>query len=58
MQEGGHREPDQLLEPYWEKRAELRREPGRIWEILEQGNTGARKAAQKTMEDVRAAIGI
>jgi tryptophanyl-tRNA synthetase len=47
-----------LLEPYWEKRAKLEKDPALVWEILERGNERARKAAQKTMTDVRTAIGI
>jgi tryptophanyl-tRNA synthetase len=47
-----------LLEPYWEKKADLEKNPGRVWEILEDGNRRARKAARKTMDDVRAAVGF
>jgi hypothetical protein len=47
-----------LLTPYWKKRAEFEKNPALVWETLEQGNTRARKAAQKTMEEVRAAIGL
>jgi tryptophanyl-tRNA synthetase len=47
-----------LLEPYQEKKAELERNPGRVWGILEDGNLRAREAARKTMDDVRAAIGF
>lgn len=47
-----------LLEPYWEKRAKLEGDPELVWGILEKGNARARKAAEKTMAAVRAAIGI
>jgi tryptophanyl-tRNA synthetase len=47
-----------LLTPYWKKRAEFEKNPALVWETLEQGNKRARKAAQKTMEEVRAAIGL
>jgi len=46
------------LTPYWEKRAGFEKNPALVWETLEQGNKRARKAAQKTMEEVRAAIGV
>jgi tryptophanyl-tRNA synthetase len=47
-----------LLEPYWEKRAQLERDPDLVRRIIEQGNARAREAAEKTMAAVRAAIGI
>jgi tryptophanyl-tRNA synthetase len=47
-----------LLEPYWEKKAALEKNPGRVREILEDGNQRAREAARKTMNDVRAAVGF
>jgi tryptophanyl-tRNA synthetase len=47
-----------LFGPYQEKRTKLEGDPELVWGILEQGNARARKAAQKTMEAVRAAIGI
>jgi tryptophanyl-tRNA synthetase len=47
-----------LFEPYREKRTKLEGDPDLVWGTLEQGNARARKAAQKTMADVRAAIGI
>jgi len=46
------------LAPYWKKRAGFEKNPALVWETLEQGNKQARKAAQKTMEEVRAAIGV
>jgi tryptophanyl-tRNA synthetase len=47
-----------LFTPYWKKRFEFEKNPALVWEILEQGNARARRVAQKTMEEVRAAIGI
>ena len=47
-----------LLTPYWKKRAEFEKNPALVWETLEQGDKRARKAAQRTMEEVRAAIGL
>lgn len=47
-----------LLTPYWEKRSKFESNPALVWEIFEVGNKRARKAAQKTMEDVRSAIGF
>jgi tryptophanyl-tRNA synthetase len=47
-----------LFEPSRERRAKLERDPDLVWGILEQGNARARKAAQKTMAAVRAAIGL
>jgi tryptophanyl-tRNA synthetase len=47
-----------LLTPYWEKRSKLENNPALVWEIFEEGNKRARKVAQKTMEEVRAAIGF
>jgi tryptophanyl-tRNA synthetase len=47
-----------LLEPYWEKRAQLGRNPDLVRSIIEQGNARAREAAEKTMAAVRAAIGL
>lgn len=47
-----------LLTPYWEKRSKFESNPGLVWEIFEEGNNQARKVAQKTMEEVRAAVGF
>ncbi len=46
------------LEPIWEKRARMEKEPSLIWDILEDGNTRARKTARATMDEVRAALGF
>lgn len=46
------------LEPVWEKRARFESRPELIWNILEEGNAKARRAAQATMDIVRAALGF
>lgn len=47
-----------ILTPYWEKRKKLEKNPELVWETLEEGNKKARNVAQKTMEEVRAVIGL
>lgn len=47
-----------LLTPFWEKRKKYEKNPQLIWDILEEGNKKARLVAQKTMEEVRSAIGF
>jgi tryptophanyl-tRNA synthetase len=52
---------DKLIEtltPLQEKRDEFYRNPRIVWDIIEEGNKKARKTAQKTMEEVRRAIGL
>jgi len=46
------------LSPFWEKRKKFERHPQLVWDILEKGNKKARQVAQKTMEEVRSAIGL
>ncbi|MEE9614816.1 MAG: tryptophan--tRNA ligase [Thermodesulfobacteriota bacterium] len=46
------------LEPVREKRAELSKDPERVWSILREGEARAREVAQKTMTAVRAAMGL
>lgn len=46
------------LASYRELRNKFQKKPRLIWEILEEGNTKARQAAQKTMDEVRSAIGF
>ncbi len=46
------------FEPLREKRAALSQRPNQIWDILEDGAKRARVIAAKTMEEVRAAIGL
>jgi tryptophanyl-tRNA synthetase len=48
----------ELLWPYWERRAELEKNPARVREILDEGNRRARRVARATMEEVRAAVGF
>jgi tryptophanyl-tRNA synthetase len=48
----------QLLTSYWENREKLEKAPEEVWAILEDGNGRARRAAQKTMAEVRRAIGF
>jgi len=48
----------QTLTPFWEKRKTFENNPQLVWDILEEGNKKARQVAQKTMEEVRSAIGI
>jgi tryptophanyl-tRNA synthetase len=47
-----------LLTSYREKRDKFEKKPQLVWEILEEGNDRARRVAQKTMEEVRSAIGL
>jgi tryptophanyl-tRNA synthetase len=49
---------NRLLTPYREKRTAYKKNPDQVWAILEEGNGRARRAAQKTMEAVRAALGF
>jgi len=48
----------EILTPFQEKRREHDKNPQLVWDIIEEGNRKARKKAQKTMEEVRAAIGL
>ncbi len=48
----------ELLAPFREKRSEYEKNPQLVWDILEEGNKKARQVAQKTMEEVRSAIGL
>jgi tryptophanyl-tRNA synthetase len=48
----------ETLTPIYDKRQELIKKPGYIREVLENGNTNARKVAQQTMIDVRKAVRI
>jgi len=47
-----------ILAPYREKRNKFEKNPQLVWEILEEGDKKARRVAQKTMEEVRSAIGL
>jgi tryptophanyl-tRNA synthetase len=48
----------QALAPIQERRAGFEKNPGLIWDILEEGNGRARAAAQATMAVVREALGF
>lgn len=48
----------QTLTPIYERRQDLLKKPDYIREVIENGNTCARKIAAKTMEDVRKAMKI
>ncbi len=48
----------QALTPFWKKRKEFENNPQFVWDNLEEGNKKARQVAQKTMEEVRSAIGL
>ncbi len=58
VQKSGHRQSHQAPHPLLGEAGVYETNPGRVWEILEEGNTKARRAARKTMEDVRSAIGL
>ena len=47
-----------LLSPYREQRNRFEKNPNLVWDILEEGNIKARQVTQKTMEEVRSAIGF
>ncbi len=46
------------LEPFRARRAELAAKPNAVQEVLDDGAERARKIARKTMEEVRAAVGL
>jgi tryptophanyl-tRNA synthetase len=46
------------LEPFRERRADFSRDPQRVWDVLCDGKERARAIASRTMEEVRAAIGL
>lgn len=48
----------QILTPYWERRAEFEKNPRLVWDILEDGNIRARRVAERTMAEVRSALGF
>ncbi len=48
----------ELLGPYREKRTFYEKNPQIVWEIFAEGARRARRIAQKTLDDVRAAIGL
>jgi tryptophanyl-tRNA synthetase len=48
----------EILVPFQEKRRKYDKKPHLVQEIIEEGNRKARRKAQKTMEEVRAALGL
>ena len=46
------------LSPYRARRSELERDPGYVWDVLEDGRQRADAIASRTMREVRAAIGL
>jgi tryptophanyl-tRNA synthetase len=48
----------EYFKPYREKRMELEKDPGYVENVLQDGARRARALAQKTMEEVRAAVGL
>ena len=46
------------LEPFRARRAELEKRPDGVWDVLHDGARRARAIAEKTMEEVRAAVGL
>ncbi len=46
------------LEPFRARRAEIGSNPQRVWDVLDDGARRACDIAEKTMQDVRAAIGL
>ncbi|MDI6697556.1 MAG: tryptophan--tRNA ligase [Candidatus Saccharicenans sp.] len=48
----------QEFAPLREKRAYYEKHPGLVWEIFEEGNRKAREVAEKTMAEVRQAMGL
>lgn len=47
-----------VMEPIWEKRDQLLKDPERLEEIVAKGTEKARKTAEETMHMVRAAMGL
>lgn len=47
-----------ILAPLQERMREFDKNPQKVWDIIEEGNRKARRTAQKTMEEVRKAIGL
>lgn len=46
------------LEPFRARRSEFEKDPDGVWDILRDGAGRARTIAEKTMEEVRAAVGL
>jgi len=46
------------LAPIQERRRQYEDEPGKVWQILDEGTERARQVAQATMQEVREAVGL
>ena len=49
---------NKALAPFRERRLELSKDEDYVWDVLQDGAKRARKIAEKTMEEVRAAVGL
>jgi tryptophanyl-tRNA synthetase len=49
---------NQHLDPFRNRRNELDKDPSQVWDVLRNGQQRAQAIARKTMEEVRAAIGL
>jgi tryptophanyl-tRNA synthetase len=47
-----------MLRPIRERREELAKDPGYVFEILRKGTAEARELTQQTLEEVRDALGM
>jgi len=47
-----------VMQPIWEKRAHLEKDPDLLWDILKEGTKKARHAALKTMDEVMKAVNL
>lgn len=46
------------LEPFREKRAQIGKDPQKVFDILHDGGKRAKKIAEETMREVRSAVGL
>ncbi len=46
------------LEPFRARRSELGQDPQKVWDVLAEGAGRARRIAEQTMQEVRAAVGL
>lgn len=49
---------EKTMEPMWEKRSKLEKEPDKLWEILKEGSKKAREVASSTFAEVLDTIGL
>ncbi|MDE3178996.1 MAG: tryptophan--tRNA ligase [Acidobacteriota bacterium] len=49
---------NQFLDPIRERRARIEKDPGRVWNVLDEGTAKARTVAQETMTGVRSAMNL